>query len=192
MKKILPIAVLFLLAGCTASKSPDLAAALQNPLYAEQYYDAQVEYMVSMVIGEDELLKDASVKAAIDTARLEALKNARIATEDQAKGKMGFVVSDMELVRGEVLLLEKILYTGPEFVMTPGIDVHAYLSTVVDPRAEGTFPDESAIDLGAVSGSFGSMTYMVPVSADESMNTFVLYDEALKRIVGFAQLQGRN
>ncbi len=192
MKKLLPIAALALLTGCTAAKSPDLAAELQNPLYAEQYYDAQVEYMVNMVIGEDPLTKDDALKAVIDAARLEGLKNARVATDAQAKGKMGVVMSDLELVHGEVLLLESALYTGPEFAMTPGINVHAYLSGSIDPRAEETFPDESAIDLGAVRGSFGAMKYVVPVNAAENSNTFILYDEELKRIVGFAQLTGRN
>lgn len=180
---------LLLLSACGAPKSADLTDLLKNPLYAEQYYDTQTEHMVDLLINSGALLKDASIKAAIDHARLEGVKLAKDATDLQAKGKMGSLMSDTEESIGEVLLLDGTIYLGPEFQLLPGLNVHAYLSSVLDPR-EGTFPDDTAIDLGPVHTAFGATTYNV-TGDTEHMRTFALYDVAMKRLMGFAQLQSR-
>lgn len=181
-----------LLAACTPSKSADLQMNLQNPLFAEQYYDAQVESMVNLLIGNEDILKDASMKKTIDDTRLEGLRFAKEATEQQAKGAMGVIMSDTSEAMGEILLLENALYTGPEFQVVPGVNIHAYLSTVLDPR-DAAFPDTSAVDLGPIRSAFGASTYEVPVSEEQNkLRTFVLFDKTLQRIIGFSQLSTRN
>jgi len=183
---------LLLLTACTAPKSTDLTDLLKNPLYAEQYYDAQVEHMVDLLINSGALVKDNAVKSAIDNTRLEGVKLARVATDLQATGKMGGIMSDTAEAIGEILLLGNKLYTGPDFQMRPSIDTHVYLSTAQDPR-DGTFPDDTAVDLGPVRSSFGASTYDVSVSEEEmaTLRSFILYDKAMKRILGFAQVQSR-
>lgn len=182
-------ASLLLLSACGASKSADLTDLLKNPLYAEQYYDAQTEHMVDLLINSGALLKDESIKSAIDNARLEGVKLAKEATDLQAQGKMGTIMSDTGEAIGEVLLLDKTLYFGPEFQIAPGVNVHVYLSSVLDPR-DGTFPDNTAVDLGPVHTAFGATMYPVTVDT-EHLRTFALYDVSLKRLMGFAQLQRR-
>jgi hypothetical protein len=185
---LLAASPLLFLTAC-ASKSADLQTLLQNPLYAEQYYDAQVDNMVNMLIGSGELLRDPEVKAAIDESRLEGLRLAQEATAKQSTGKMGIIASDTEEAVGEVLLVDNILYLGPEFQMLPGVDVRVYLSETVDPR-DVPFPDSTAVEIDSIHTSFGATQYTVS-SSNKNLRTFVLYDKALKRIVGFAQLQVR-
>ncbi len=181
---------LLLLAACGApANSTDLTELLKNPLYAEQYYDAQTDHMVDLLISSGALLDDPSIKAAIEKARTEGIELARAATSRQAGGKIGTVLSDSEEAMGEVLLLDNTVYVGPDFMVKPGVDIHAYLSEALDPR-EITFPDETAIDIGAVRSALGAAVYPVSLSADqtEKVRLFVLYDRTLKYVVGFAQL----
>lgn len=178
-----------ILSACGAAKSAELTDLLKNPLYAEQYYDAQTEHMVDLLINSGALLKDESIKSAIDKTRLEGVRLAKEATSLQAKGKMGVIMSDTSEAGGEVLLLNGVLYLGPEFLLSPSVNVHVYLSSVLDPR-DGVFPDETAVDIGPVNTTFGATSYNVAVDT-EHLRTFVLYDNTLKRILGFSQLQTR-
>ncbi len=188
MRKFLPLAPLFLLTACGSSASMSLESHLQNPLFAEQYYDAQVENMVNMIIASGSLMQDPSMKDAINATRLEGLRLAKEATEMQGNGMEGDIMSDSQSAMGEVLLLDGNLYLGPDFRVVPGINLHVYLSTVVDPR-EGVFPDETAQDLGPVRNTFGDAIY---TGADlDNAYTFVIYDKGTKQIVGFSQLVAR-
>lgn len=183
---LLAASSLLLISACAPTKSADLNAQLQNPLYAKQYYDAQVDDMVNFLIESGSILKDASVKAQIDKTRIEGLGLAKKAHDLRNKGLMGTFMSDTEDVQGDVLVLDGTMYTGPEFVMHPGVDVHVYISTVLDPR-NAAFPDTTAVDMGAIHTAFGATAYAVPASVSKP-KVVVLYDKALKRIVGFAQL----
>ncbi len=188
MRKLLPLAPLFLLTACGSSASVTLDTHLQNPLFAEQYYDAQVENMVNMIIASGSMLQDPAVKDAVNETRLEGLRLAKEATSRQAEGAMGVIMSDTLSAVGEVLLLDGNIYVGPEFRVVPGIELHAYLSKTVDPR-EGVFPDETAQDLGAVRNTFGDAIY--PGADLDGAYTFVLYDKGTKQVIGFAQLTTR-
>ncbi len=188
LRRLAPLAPLFLLTACGSSASVTLDSHLQNPLYAEQYYDAQVENMVNMIIASGSMLQDPAVKDAVNDTRLEGLRLAKEATAKQAQGAMGGIMSDTQSALGEVLLLDGTVYLGPDFRVVPGINVHAYVSTVVDPR-EGEFPDETAQDLGPVRNTFGNAVY--PGADLENAYTFVLYDKGTKQVVGFAQLTTR-
>jgi hypothetical protein len=188
IRRILPFSSLLILTACSSSAAITLETHLQNPLYAEQYYDAQVENMVNMIIASGALLQDPAVKDAINDTRLEGLRMAKEATDMQDQGAMGQIMSDTRSAQGEVLLLDGVVYTGPDFRVIPGIDLHAYLSTVVDPR-DGVFPDETALHLGPVKNHFGDAVY---AGADvDGAYTFVLYDRSTKQLVGFAQLTVR-
>jgi hypothetical protein len=190
---LLALSPALLLTACGGAKSADLQTLLENPLYAEQFYDAQVENMVNLILSSGALLKDPATKKAIDDTRVEGLSHAKEATTLQARGKLGVIVSDTEEAAGEALLLDGVLYTGPEFQMLPGGDVRVYVSTVLDPR-DGVFPDDTATEIDRVHTPFGASSYNVQLSGDEldAVRTVVFYDRELKRIVGFAQLQERQ
>jgi hypothetical protein len=182
MRKLLPLAPLFLLTACSSSAAITLESHLQNPLFAEQYYDAQVENMVNMIIASGSMLQDPTIKEAVNATRLEGLRLAKEATNTQATGAEGVIMSDTQSAIGEVLLLDGNLYLGPDFRVVPGINLHVYLSKVVDPR-EGVFPDETARN------TFGDAIY---TGADlEDAYTFILYDKGTKQVVGFSQLTTR-
>lgn len=183
---------LLLLTACGAPKSTELTELLKNPLYAEQYYDAQTDHMVDLLIESGALLNNPSAKAAIEHGRTQGLALARKATDIQAKGKLGGIVSDTEEAMGEALLLDNTLYIGPEFVLKPSVNAHVYLSTVLDPR-DGVFPDETAIDLGPVRSAFDSAVYPVSLTAEQytKIRSLAIYDVTLKRLLGFAQLSGQ-
>ncbi len=184
---------LLFLSACSAPKSADLKTLLQNPLYAERYYDSQVDHMVDLIIDSGALLQDPSVKEVIDNARVEGLKLAREATTLQTQGKIGGIISDTEEVMGEALILNNVLYIGPAFQLLPGIDTRLYLSEMIDPR-ESTFPDETAVEIGGFNTAFGASTYELSVSGEnlEKVRSLVFYDRGLNRIVGFAQMQSPN
>jgi hypothetical protein len=187
---LLPV---LMLASCTAGQSinQSLETSLENPLVAERYYDDLVEQMVDLVLQNDPLSTDETTKDIIEETRVEGLKNANEATDEQERGKRGVVVSDFGYSIGEVLILDGKLYIGPDFETKPGPDLHAYLSTVLDPR-DGSFPDEAAIDLGILANPYGAQIYNLSpeVSENAELRTFVLYDTKLRRIYGFAQLSG--
>jgi hypothetical protein len=187
--RVLPM--LLLLAACSKpAVSDELATRLENPLYAERYYDSLVDFMADLVIQNDPLTKDSATNAVIEKTRVDSLKLAQEATQKQSEGMMGVLVSDGEYVIGEVLLVDNTLYLGPDFETLPGPNLHAYMSTVVDPR-EGTFPDSSAVDLGLIGSAFGAHSYDVPKTSSGTLKTLALYDTQLKRLFGFAQLNGR-
>lgn len=194
MKKTPFIALpcLALLAACTGTSVHTTDNQLDNPLYAERYYDALVDSMVNLVLQNDPLAKDEQALKVIEKYRVEGLRQANKATEKQSDGISGQILSDFDYSHGEVLLLNNTVYVGPDFDTVPGPDLRAYISSVVDPRAQD-FPDETAIDLGPVKAAFGAHSYTLPESTGTGANThsFVLYERRLNRIFGFAQLQKR-
>lgn len=194
MKRLLPFSLIpVCLSACSApmTLSTSLEEKLQNPIYAEQYFDELVDYLVTLDIQNDPVTKDDVKKQAIDATRLEALRRAKEATQKQSEGQQGVILSDFGTARGEVLLLADTLYLGETTLMTPGPSIHAYLTESVDPR-EAPFPDASAVDLGPIKDPYGAQSFAVPPRPEGSAayRTFVLWDSVLERIVGFAQLQG--
>lgn len=183
---------LFALVACAATTQEEsLSSRMDNPLYAERYYDDLVEQMVNLIISEDPIIEDEDMKSFIDEQRVNGLREAETANERQRDGLVGNIVSDYSYAIGEVLLLDGTLYVGPEFETVPGPDLHMHLSTVLDPR-DGTYPDESAVDLGEVANPYGAHSYALPADAPDNLRTVVLYDHDLKRIYGFAQLSARR
>ncbi|MBI3331995.1 hypothetical protein HYZ99_03480 [Candidatus Peregrinibacteria bacterium] len=192
MKKSIFLAPLFLLAACGPTINEGAAITLEqlleNPLYAEQYYDLLLERMVELEIQKDPILEEGSKKSLVEDVRRDALAKAREATAKQREGFMGVFVPAKEQAHGEALYVDDTLYLGPSFDSPPGPDLRVYLSTLVDPR-DGEFPDEQSLDLGRLESPFGTQRFSVkPTDSPELYRTAVLYDADLDRMYSFAQL----
>ena len=191
MKKSLSTLTLstLLLAGCSAEPNEmSLEQRLENPLYAERYAEEIVDRMVEYKIQNDPLLEDKQKAALIEETRKKWLEVGRDARTKQREGFTGFLISINEPAKGELPYRENILYTDTTFDVAPGPDLHFYMTTVVDPR-DTEFPDETAIDLGQFRSSYGAQKYSVPPVEDPQLyRTVVLWDNALERLYGFAQI----
>jgi hypothetical protein len=193
MKNISPLLLpVLLLASCTSTRtSEDLESLLSNPLYAERYYEDRMTHMANLIIQNDPLLEESSMKNTIDDLRLESQENAQEANALQDAGRKGSIVSDEDYARGEVLLTGNTLFFSPDFIIVPSMDLRVYLSNVTDPRG-GQFPDETMIEIGQLKNAYGAHSYDVPDDAEgnpPSFVTMVLWDTEFKRVYGFAQLR---
>jgi hypothetical protein len=187
---LVPLSVLFLTA-CNGgvALSPTMEEQLKNPLYAEQYWSHMTDRMVTIIINE-EFKDDAGKLAEVDKVRQESLEKAQAMTKRRGEGIYGSFVPVKETTQGIALAVDNMLYLNPDFFVYPGPALHVYLSTVLDPR-EGTFPDDTAIDLGIIQSPYGAQMYQTPsvkLLGEGAIRTVVLYDKLLGRIYGFAQL----
>lgn len=178
-----------LLTACgTEQRSATLESLLENPLFAEQYAEEIVDSMVQIKLAEDPLLEEAGKEAVIDEVRQNWHQRGNEAKDLQRTGRQGFFIPVREIVQGEVLVKDDILYFGPNFTAVPGPALHLYLTTAVDPR-DVEFPDETAIDLGLLQSPYGAQQYRLP-SLENPLHyrTVVLWDSSLERVHGFVQL----
>ncbi|MBI1934776.1 hypothetical protein HYS30_03875, partial [Candidatus Peregrinibacteria bacterium] len=91
-------------------------------------------------------------------------------------------------VRGMALLSGNTLYLSPDFEGTPGISLHLFLTTVVDPR-DVKFPDADVVDLGPLKSAYGAQAFPATLPLNPILyRTAVLWDTALERLIAFAQL----
>lgn len=161
---------------------------MENPLYAKRYYDELLENLVSLSIHQNPLLQEKGKEKKIEQARRDAIIKAREAEKKQQSGTKGTFIPMEEYARGMALLAGNTLYLSSDFEVTPGISLHLFLTTSVDPR-DTMFPDHSAIDLGPLQSAFGAQTFATNLPANPILyRTAVLWDTALERLVGFAQL----
>lgn len=192
MKNILPFAILatFVLSSCGGSSQASSVTRdqlLRNPLFAEQYYDDLGDQMVNLFIQNDPVTTGPK-KELIEQTRVDSPNAAREANSLQRQGRMGNFVSDKATVLGEVLLLNDRLYTGPDFVGSPGRNLQVILSKLSDPR-EGTFPDPDSVNLGALISPYGSQEIDVPTLQNPGTYlSVVLWDKDLELMYAFAQL----
>lgn len=192
MKKAYVLGGMLFLTACTTSPistpTETLDNRLQNPLFAERYYEDLVQRMVELEIGEHPVLSDPAKKRLADAARREGLKQSREAEQKQLKGTFGSFTDIEEFTTGNVLYVDNMLYTDPSFETHPGVHLRLYLTTVVDPR-DSAFPDETAMDIGRLESPYGAQQYPVPEVDDMlKYRTVVLFDDGLERLHGFAQL----
>lgn len=189
MRKFLTLASLssLALAACTASGQMSLDDFLQNPLYADRYYEDLAVHMADFTIQNDPLMQDAEMKDIVEQTRLDALEKAKEIDAIMKEGIVGGFMSDTDEVWGRTLLIGNTLYFSPDFITAPGIDLHVYLSPRSDPR-QPDFPGEQDLDLGTITSAYSSHSITVPDDAvkDGTLQTVVLYDKALKRIYGFS------
>lgn len=191
---ILPALLLLTACGATPKQSDDLRTLLENPLYAERYYERMTSHLVDLVIANDPLTTEGETRELIDDLREHALEEATAANALQAKGWLGGIVSNRDLSGGEALLLDGTLYFGPSFFVEPGPNLQIYLTMAKDPEAV-TFPDETAVNIGQIHSFMGAQQFSAPLPAvqegEESLpwQTMVLWDDTFKRVYGFAQLR---
>ena len=161
---------------------------MENPLYAKRYYDELLENLVSLSIHQNPLLQEKGKEKKIEQARRDALIKAREAEQNQQSGPKGAFIPMEEYAQGIALLTGNTLYLSPDFAVTPGISLHLFLTTAVDPR-DTKFPDPAAVDLGPLKNAYGAQAFAVNLSASPThYRTAVLWDAALERLVSFAQL----
>jgi hypothetical protein len=186
-RRFAALAILTLPLAACARTGAD-RALLENPLYAEWYYQDVVDHVVDLELADDASLKDADAKAKADAARKDALEKSNAAEARQDAGAKGTFVEVAEPNAGEALLLEGTLYISPDFQTAPGVDLHMYLSPAQDPR-EAAFPGPDDIDIGPVADPYGPHAYELGGKQLPDVRSAVLWDNALKRMHGFAQLR---
>ena len=161
---------------------------LDNPLYLERYSESMVDRLTELEIQKDPILENGNKKTYIERTKKKWLEISRKARNTQLQTRTGEFHRMQEYVRGEVLLMDHTLYIGTLFETDAGPELHIYLTTVLDPR-DHNFPDETSVDLGLLKSPFGTQYYDVPESEHyEKFRTVVLWDKALDRLYGFAQL----
>lgn len=185
--RIFTLLSLIFFAGCSSQPS----APENNSLLKSQRLEELADTLANIIITEDPASKDVVTRNMI-TAEIAKTKEALAAEQAaQKNGLSGPFLSVMESVQGNVLLKDGMLYLSSDFYSRPGLSLHLYLTTAVDPR-DVTFPDVTAVDLGALDYPFGPMAFAVHGDKTENMRTAVLWDAKLKRLYGFAQLSVRN
>lgn len=187
MKKLLLLAVL--LTGCTPG-AVSLDKLLKNPLYAEYYYSDLADRLATIEINREvtqnkPITDNAELMRILTETKDRATANAAAAQKARDRAGVGGLVPVLEDVRGQVMLIDGTLFTGPTFDTPPGVDLQLYLSPSIDPR-DVVFPDDGSVAIGPVTHHYGAAAYDAPHG--HQWRTAVLYDLALHRIYGFAQL----
>jgi hypothetical protein len=164
----------------------------KNPLTASRYGDELADRLANLIIsnasGATKEPMKSWILSEIDKAKMMG-ENARI---EQRAGMMGPLLSVDESVNGFALLRNGILYLSSDFTVSPGPSLHLYLSQTIDPR-EGTFPDETAIDLGEIQTIYGAQTYRPTLQGEDKLyRTIALFDTTLNRLYGFGQLSQKQ
>ncbi len=182
MKKYVIFFTGILFTACMHGGSSD------NPLVESRRAEGLADTLANLIIQKDPITKEKGMIEKINN-EIAATKTHLIEVQEQmSTGFRGAILSIQEDAHGYVLYLDDTLYFSSDFDADPGINLHAYLTTSVDPR-EGKFPDTTALDLGKMSIPYGAQSFAVPhQKRPELYRTFVLFDITLKRLYGFAQL----
>lgn len=176
-----------LFAGCGQKQ----LAPENNTLLQSQRLEELADTLANIIITQEPASKDDAMREMITKEIAKAKEALAVEQAAQKNGLSGPFLSVMEAVQGNVLLQNGTLYFSSDFYSRPGVSLHLYLTTAVDPR-DVTFPDVSAVDLGEITYPFGPMAFAVQGKNAENMRTAVLWDTKLKRLYGFAQLSVRK
>lgn len=192
IRSIALIAPLLLVAcnnGGTNAQSRE--SLLKNPLYLELYSEQLVDTMVNLEVYGDPLIEDEGKKKIADTTKKYWLEEAKKSRKAQRQSSKGNLITMKEYVTGEVILTKdgSAVHFGPSFITTPGPSLHAFISTVIDPR-DVEFPDVSAVDLGEITVPYGAQSFYPEQKIADALQyrTVVIWDTALERLYGFAQI----
>lgn len=183
-----------LLISCTAKEAatPDLTfdQRLQNPLFAERYWDELTDRMANLRIQNDPSMKDERTAAIADRTREDAAALSTLARQKRLEGLFGLFVTVKEQTDGFALLHEGTLYLSSEFATYPGPSLTLFLIPEIDPRDVQDFPNEHSVSLGLLQSPYGAQTYLLPEAHRNNplLRTVVLWDAKLNRMYGFAQL----
>ena len=175
------------LAACSSTSGTSISKENMNPLTASRYGDELADTMANMIIASG-----ASIKPSmLDIINQQIARGKTLASDaraTQARGMMGALIASGADTGGYGLYVDDALYLSSDFFSKPGPSLHVYLTTVVDPR-DAAFPDATAIDLGEIQNNYGAQQYPVPhQEKPELLRTLVLWDTAVHRLYGFAQL----
>lgn len=202
MRRFPFIALALILVSCT--RAGDISQdPLLNPLVMEQQEAELIEHLVNMQIRNDPSMADSVIKRAVDRERAAAVARSQEASQKVRAGIIGNFQSVGEEAHGTALMTDGGLYFSTDFIVAPGIDVHVYLTSAVDPRDLPSFPDATAIDLGQLRTPYGAQAYATPnmlkmvdgsgavLETEETFDhtTVVLFDDGIGRMHGFAQLR---
>ena len=176
------------LAGCGGSFNTSIELENENPLVASRYGDELADAAANLIIQNDPIMKEPGMQEQINKEIVRGKQIGQDARERMSMGMQGAIIPLNDNVAGTALYLDDVLYFSSDFYCRPGVTVHVYLTTVVDPR-DGTFPDATAIDLGPLQYNFGAQRYAVPhQSKPELMRSLAIYDKTLKRLYALSQL----
>lgn len=179
--------LLLILTACSGSTT-SISQQNKNPLVASRFGDELADTMANLIITHDPIIDDPAMRTVIEREIERGKDIAADAREIQNDGWMGAIITVKTETFGYALYVDTTLYLSSDFATKPGPAPHVYLTTVVDPR-DVAFPDDTAIDLGPLQTVYGAQQYKVPKQKEPSkLRTFVLYDETLHSISGFAQL----
>ncbi len=174
--------------GCAYKEKTPQPLLMENPLYAKRYYDELVENLVSITIHNDPVLQQKGMTTTVERGRRDAIAKAQETEKRLRNGIRGAFIPMEEYARGTAFLSGNTLHLSSDFSVTPGLSLHLFLTTAVDPR-DVAFPDPSAVDLGLLRSAYGAQTFSAGLPADHtSFRTAVIFDTTLERLVSFAQL----
>lgn len=180
-----------LLSACGNASGTTTAG--NNPLLQIQHDEELADSLANLIIAKDPLADDAKTRTMLEGEITKAKESLAATQRAQAAGISGPMRSEKEEVTGWTLYMNDTLYTSSDFSSHPGLDLHLYLTAVVDPR-DVVFPDITSIDLGRIEYPYGAMALPVHAKPDavKNLRSVVLWDAKLKRLYGFAQLSARQ
>ncbi len=191
LQRSLLLISLIALSACSRNET-SIDAQNKNPLTASRYGDELADRLANLIIINASGATTEPMKSMILKRIDEAKELAEDARMQQAKGMMGALLSMEEDVSGYALLLKGTLYLSSDFEIAPGPNLHVYLSQAIDPR-EGTFPDETAVDLGEIQSIDGAQTYATSLKGNDALyRTIAFFDPTLKRLYAFGQLSQKK
>ncbi len=185
-RSALLFAALIAITACSP-KTTSINQQNENPLVASRYGDELADTMANFVIAKDPIADDEATRKLIDGGIAAGKEMALKARLRQEEGLLGAILPVKGDTVGYGLLLDGTLYLSSDFSTGPGLNLHVYLTTAVDPR-DGQFPDDTAVDLGTIQAAYGAQQYAVRGDT-EKLRTLVFWDATLKQLYGFAQLQ---
>jgi hypothetical protein len=190
MKRSALLFATFVIFTACSGKTTSIIQQNENPLIASRYGDELADTMANFVIAKDPIADDEAARKLIDEGIATGKQIAEDARARQSKGLLGAILPVKGDTVGYGLLLDGTLYLSSDFSSAPGLNLHVYLTTAVDPR-DAQFPDDTAVDLGTIQAVFGAQQYAVSGNT-EKLRTLVFWDATLKQLYGFAQLQKTN
>ncbi len=182
------LSIALALSACSSPTVTLIEKENMNPITASRYGDELADMMANLVIKNDPVIQKPGMRALIDKEIQYGKNIGDEARSLQERGMKGGIIALAADTQGLVLSIDDMLYLSSDFFVKPGPDLHAYLTTVVDPR-DVSFPDKTAIDLGVIQNVYGASQYVVPHQKDPALlRTFVLFDKKLSLLYGFSQL----
>lgn len=187
MRRISLLLLTLAVTACARGSYAD-ADLLKNPLYAEFYYDDLVETMVQIQLSDPSAKNDERLLKVMEDVRRTGLARAQEANDAQDIGSQGRFIQGKHFAQGEALFTGTVLYLSPDFVVSPGPELHVFFSKDVDPRDVEVFPGTEDIDIGLLQSPYGAQQYATPELDVAAYRSLVIYDTVLKRLYAFAQL----